>query len=431
MTKAMSRKLLLVEDEAIVALNETRILERNGFEVEVVHSGEAAVARIQSGSHLDLVLMDIDLGAGMDGTEAARRILEVHELPIVFLTSHTEPEYVERVKRITGYSYVVKNSGEFVLVQSIEMALKLWEAHRRTTDEKERYRLITENISETVLTVDTQFNVTYVSPSITDLTGFTPAEYMKTGPYDTLTEESARKAIESARRQQEAGEQSPESESHATVLELERRTKSGATVWTETRARPLRDHAGRIIGQVATIRDISERVQQRAALKHSEARYRSVIENTNDALISHDFVGVVSFVNRRACELLGYSEEELVGMHLRDLHAPSAREEIDARSEGRDWSDDIIKETELRSKSGDVIPVEVSSVIASHDGAGEIQTLVRDIRSRKHSERSFRGIYARTDEAIAMWDRKAGCSRLIAPPRMLLPGRRPSSLDGN
>lgn len=50
--------------------------------------------------------MDIDLGAGIDGTEAAKTILESRDIPIIFLTSHSEKEYVDRVKKITGYGYV-------------------------------------------------------------------------------------------------------------------------------------------------------------------------------------------------------------------------------------------------------------------------------------------------------------------------------------
>jgi DNA-binding NarL/FixJ family response regulator len=77
---------------------------------------------------IDLVLMDIDLGRGIDGPEAARRILDLRELPIVFLTSHSERQWVERVIEITTYGYVLKSTGEFVLVQSIEIAFR-----RKTT----------------------------------------------------------------------------------------------------------------------------------------------------------------------------------------------------------------------------------------------------------------------------------------------------------
>lgn len=130
--------ILLVEDEAIIALSEARILENAGFTVRTVHSGEAAVEVAGADHGISLVLMDIDLGAGMDGTEAATRILAARQLPIVFLTSHAEKEMVDRVKGITRYGYVLKNSGEFVLVESVNMALELFRAHEETRARERR-----------------------------------------------------------------------------------------------------------------------------------------------------------------------------------------------------------------------------------------------------------------------------------------------------
>jgi CheY-like chemotaxis protein len=120
--------ILLVEDEALIAMAETATLERHGYAVRTVANGEAAVSE-GAREDVGLILMDIDLGAGaMDGTQAAQRILEQREVPIVFLTSHNEREMVERVRGITRYGYVLKNSGEFVLIQSIETAFELFEA---------------------------------------------------------------------------------------------------------------------------------------------------------------------------------------------------------------------------------------------------------------------------------------------------------------
>ena len=71
----MSRKILLVEDEALIALSEARMLAKHGFEVSTVYSGEKSLEAVASDLDISLVLMDIDLGKGMDGTEAAERIL--------------------------------------------------------------------------------------------------------------------------------------------------------------------------------------------------------------------------------------------------------------------------------------------------------------------------------------------------------------------
>jgi|GEM_PF-1576077 len=131
MEPANSKTLLLVEDEVLIAMAEARQLSENGYRVLTAHSGEEAVETAVNDLSIDLVLMDIDLGRGMDGTEAAQEILRRRELPIVFLTSHTSKEMVEKVRNITRYGYVIKNSGEFVLVSSIEMAFELFAAHRQ------------------------------------------------------------------------------------------------------------------------------------------------------------------------------------------------------------------------------------------------------------------------------------------------------------
>ena len=129
---ASPARILLVEDELIIAMDEKRRLEQAGYTVEIANSGEAAVAALVSPAAdvqpVNLVLMDIDLGRGIDGIEAAEQILAARHIPIVFLTSHREPEIVERVRAVTRYGYVPKNAGTFVLVEAIHVALELFEA---------------------------------------------------------------------------------------------------------------------------------------------------------------------------------------------------------------------------------------------------------------------------------------------------------------
>ena len=129
-------RILLVEDEIIIAMNEARILEQEGYSVVTVNDAEAAISEIGK-NHFDLVLMDIDLGEGLDGTEAAKEILRDHSVPIVFLSSHTEPEIVRKTEGITSYGYILKNSGITVLSASIKMAFKLYNANKKLQEQKE------------------------------------------------------------------------------------------------------------------------------------------------------------------------------------------------------------------------------------------------------------------------------------------------------
>jgi len=137
------KTLLLVEDEVLIAMAARKLLENSGYRVLHASSGEEAckIALAHIGATpmpkgsgdldpVDLVLMDIDLGRGMDGTSAAREILAARDIPIVFLSSHIEKTMVERTQEISGYGYVVKNSGIAVLDASIKMAFKLFEAQR-------------------------------------------------------------------------------------------------------------------------------------------------------------------------------------------------------------------------------------------------------------------------------------------------------------
>ena len=140
------KKLLLVEDEAIIALVTAKMLERSGYEVITVNDGDKAVKTVLNNTSIDLILMDIDLGNSISGPEAARRILQVMNIPIVFLTSHSEQEVVEMVREITRYGYVIKNSGDFVLLSSIEMAFELFASHERLKDSADYLRLSEERV---------------------------------------------------------------------------------------------------------------------------------------------------------------------------------------------------------------------------------------------------------------------------------------------
>ncbi len=131
MSDQKQKTILLVEDEGLIALSFAATIERFGYNVLTANSGEQAVKIALENGEPDLILMDIDLGKGIDGTEAAKHILQQRTVPIVFLTSHGEREMVELVRGITRYGYVIKHSGDFVLQSSIEMAFELFDAKQK------------------------------------------------------------------------------------------------------------------------------------------------------------------------------------------------------------------------------------------------------------------------------------------------------------
>ena len=123
-------------------------------------------------SDIDLVLMDIDLGGDIDGHMAAVEILSVKNLPVLFLTAHVEKEMVEKVREVTRYGYALKTSGEYVLISSIEMVFDLFEAHEKTRESEENHRLLVEEINDIIFSLDRKGIYSYVSPRITEYTGY-------------------------------------------------------------------------------------------------------------------------------------------------------------------------------------------------------------------------------------------------------------------
>jgi PAS domain S-box-containing protein len=125
-----NRRILLVEDEVLIGIATAQSLEDESFAVTTATSGEKAVSLVkESPGAFDLILMDIDLGRGMDGTEAASEILKIRNIPVIFLSSHTEKDMVNKTESISSYGYVVKHSGISVLAASIRMAFRLHDAY--------------------------------------------------------------------------------------------------------------------------------------------------------------------------------------------------------------------------------------------------------------------------------------------------------------
>ncbi|HOP31507.1 MAG TPA: response regulator, partial [Spirochaetota bacterium] len=149
MNNYAGKTILLVEDEPVILLIQSSILKKNGFNVISAISGKEAIELVRGEENIDLVLMDIDLGKGMDGTETAGVILKERDIPVLFLSSHTEPEIVEKTEGITSYGYVVKNSGDTVLLASIKMAFRLHDERMIVKRQSEKLQSLNEELEAT------------------------------------------------------------------------------------------------------------------------------------------------------------------------------------------------------------------------------------------------------------------------------------------
>jgi CheY-like chemotaxis protein len=139
-------RILVVEDEGIVALQVRTTLERHGFTVtDTCASGAEAIASAAANPP-DLVLMDMKIQGPLDGIGAAAAIQATRNVPVVYLTAHSEDVVVERAKATGPYGYLLKPFNPQELCVTVEVAL-----HKHRLDEEKR--LLSEQLEEALARV--------------------------------------------------------------------------------------------------------------------------------------------------------------------------------------------------------------------------------------------------------------------------------------
>lgn len=128
-------KILIVEDEVIIAEDLRDILESMGYVVvDVVMSAREAM-QVLGSEEVDLVLLDIRIKGGKDGIDLAADINENFKIPFVFLTSHADSNTLERAKVVRPYGYLVKPFSEKEINATLQMALSNFQSEQIKTQE--------------------------------------------------------------------------------------------------------------------------------------------------------------------------------------------------------------------------------------------------------------------------------------------------------
>lgn len=167
----MSRKKILVtEDEAIVAMDIKQRLEAQGFRVTAtVATGADAIRSIED-NRPDLVLMDIQIRGNIDGIETAAMVHERFQVPVIFLTANSDTSTIDRAKTVGPTAYLLKPFDDRELKASIDIALYRHELECALRNQKEWWYTALNSIGDAVVTVDTQSKVTFLNPAAEKLT---------------------------------------------------------------------------------------------------------------------------------------------------------------------------------------------------------------------------------------------------------------------
>ncbi len=185
------------------------------------------------------------------------------------------------------------------------------------------------------------------------------------------------------------------------VVEFRFRKKDGDWLWIMGRGVIVeRDRDGVPLRFVGTHTDITERKRAEEALRESEEKFRTLINQTVDMLLLHDMDGKIIDVNRSSVEQYGYTREELLSMTLADLDPDYAKREDGGKFWNQFEPDDWFRfEARQKRKNGSIFPVEATISLVMLQGETCVMGLCRDITDRKRAEQE---IHQRVRELTAL-----------------------------
>ncbi len=284
------------------------------------------------------------------------------------------------VKHVHGIGHPVLNeSGELVeYVGSVidvterkraEEALRLSNAYNRS---------LIEASLDPLVTIGPDGKITDVNAATETATGCSRGELIGTDFCDYFTEPA----------QALVGYKQVFREGTVRDYPLELRRRNGRVMSVLYNASVYRDESGRVIGVFAAARDITERQRTEEALRESETRFRTFVDHAADAFFMLDFEqGTIIDVNRCACESLGYTREELIGMTPMAFDVNMDREILESVAERTAAGETVMFDTHWhRRKDGSMFPVEVLTSIFWHGGRRFLLKVAQDISDRVRAE---------------------------------------------
>ncbi len=280
---------------------------------------------------------------------------------------------------------LMRNETIFGRVWSFRDVTEQKQAMKALQKSEERHRIYFENISDVIFSIDPDFRIINISPSVGRILGYKPEEMIGNQIQDlnVLEPDSLEKAF-SDMMKVFSGERIP-------LSQYEFISKDGTRKFGEVSAEPLiRD--GKVVAMISVARDITERKSIEDALKQSEEKYRIVLEANPDPVVVYDMEGKVTYFNMAFTNVFGWTLEECFGKSM-DVFVPTdawpkTKMMINKVLSGENFSG---IETLRYTKGGNIIPVSISGAIYRDKNGNPMGSVInlRDISEQKELEIQF------------------------------------------
>ncbi|MBW3598781.1 MAG: response regulator [Planctomycetes bacterium] len=280
-------RLLIVEDENIVAKDLRVTLQRLGYEVvETVSAGADAIACAEA-RRPDLVLMDIALRGEMDGITAAAAIRDRCDIPVVYLTAHADEATLQRAKITEPFGYVLKPFEERELHTAVMMALHKHRLERELRNSREWLNTTLRSIGDAVIATDTDGRVLLMNPVAESLTGWSEADAAGRPLPEVfcILKEHSRKAVENPVDRVLAEGMIVGLANHTLLV-----SRDGVERPIDDSAAPIRDSGGALLGVVLVFRDVSERRRMERELQEHARQLEEAHRRKDEflAMLGHE-----------------------------------------------------------------------------------------------------------------------------------------------
>ncbi len=258
------KRILVVEDESIVAEDIRRSAQHMGYAVlSVASSGEEAVKKAHE-LNPDLVLMDIMLKGEMDGIKAAEQIRSFLNIPIIYLTAYSDEKTFERAKITEPFGYVIKPFRERELQINIEIALYKYKMEKKLKESKQWLSAVINGIGDAVIATNTEGFVKVMNPIAEMLTGWKQGEASGkplTEVFNIISEKKGMEVENPVSKVMREGSFYGLIESTVLV------SKDGTKIPVDIIGSPIKDEKENVIGVVVIFYDILERKRIEEALR--------------------------------------------------------------------------------------------------------------------------------------------------------------------